>query len=412
VAAIRELCSFFKANGIAGRKVDATEIAEQMIQNGKSAEDFEKAVIRSSLPEIREITQSPEIGMSQRDLSQYSLLKAINGVMGSVNGRPFTGLEREASEETAKRHGRQSSGLSFFVPHDVMSAEYSGGRPSRERVMQAGVFTGAGALVPIGAQGQSLIDLYRNKMHVVAMGARVLTGLQGTLAIPRQTGGATVAWLSETATITASDQTVGQLTLTPHRVAAATAFTTQLLSQSSPDIESFIREDLMTVLAVEKDRVCLLGTGTNGEPLGIYNTSGIGSTVDITATDSLTYAEVVQFETNVAAGNADMGALGFITSVYVRGKGRVTSRFANTDTPLWDQNNIYGIYPARATNQLTATPSVIFGNWNDLIIGDWAANEIIVDPYSLSMQQQVRIVVHQLTDCGIRHPKSFCFGVV
>jgi len=348
--------------------------------------------------------------MSNKDLSQYSLVRAINGVMGSVNGRPFSGLEREASDEAAKRHGRQSSGLSFFVPHDVMTAEYQG-PGSRQRVMQAGVFSGAGALVPIGAQGQSLIDLYRNQMHVVARGARVLTGLQGTLAIPRQTGGATVAWLSETATITASDQTVGQLTLTPHRLAAATAFTTQLLAQSSPDIENFVREDLMTVLAVEKDRVCLLGTGTNGEPLGIYNTPNIGATVDITATDSLTYAEVVAFETAVAAGNADRGSLGFITSVHVRGKGRVTSRFANTDTPLWDKDNIYGIYPASATNQLTSAPSVIFGNWNDLIIGDWAANEIIVDPYSLSMQQQVRIVVHQLTDCGIRHPKSFVCGV-
>jgi hypothetical protein len=79
--------------------------------------------------------------------------------------------------------------------------------------------------------------------------------------------------------------------------------------------------------------------------------------------------------------------------------------------PLWD-GDMLGSYPARATNQLTATPSVIFGNWADMIIGDWASPEIIVDPYSLSMANQIRIVVHQLTDIGIRHPKSFCFGVV
>lgn len=418
VQSIRDLNSFFKSNGIAGRKVDATEIAERFIREGKSAEEFEKTVIRTSLPEIKEVVQSAEIGMSKRDLSQYSLLRAINGVMASVSkGKPFTGLEREASDEAARKHGREPSGLSFFVPHDVMSAGYARGGYSRiededrQRVLQAGVFTGAGAMVPIGAQGQSLIELYRNKMFVVAMGARVLTGLQGTLAIPRQSGGGTASWLSETATITAADQTVGQLTLTPHRLAAATAFTTQLLAQSSPDIESFVRDDLMTVLAIEKDRVCLLGTGASGEPLGIYNTPGLNTTVDITATGSITFAEAVSCETAVASGNADIGSLGFITNIYIRGSGRITQKFSGSASPLWEDNNMIIGYPARATLQLGVAPSLIYGNWNDFIIGDWAANEVIVDPYSLSMQQQVRIVVHQLTDCGIRHPKSFVCGV-
>jgi len=89
----------------------------------------------------------------------------------------------------------------------------------------------------------------------------------------------------------------------------------------------------------------------------------------------------------------------------------VTPKFSNTATPLWD-GNMLGSYPAMATNQLTATPSVIFGNWSDMIIGDWLTPQIIIDPYSLSMANQVRIVVHQLTDIGIRHSKSFCVGVV
>lgn len=367
--------------------------------------EFHEEALRAFPQPKPVVTGSPSEGMTQRDIGKYSILRAINGIIGSTQGKRFDGLEREMSDEVAKKHGRGSSSLGFFLPHDVMVGA------SERTLFATGSFTAAGALVPVGAQGQTLIDLYRNKMHVVAMGARVLSGLQGTLAIPRQTGGATASWLAEDATITASNQAVGQLTLTPHRLAAATAFTTQLLAQASPDAENFVREDLMTVLAVEKDRAALLGTGSAGEPLGIYNTPNIATTVDITATASITYAEAVQFETNVAAGNADLGSLGYITSVFIRGTARVTPKFSNTATPLWD-GDMLGSYPARATNQLTATPSVIFGNWNDLVIGDWVSPEIIVDPYSLSMANQIRIVVHQLTDVGIRHPKSFCFGVV
>jgi HK97 family phage major capsid protein/HK97 family phage prohead protease len=413
VSGIQERETHFRDKGLGGRKIDTSELAAQFIREGKSPREFQDAVVNGSFKEAKAVeTAKVSEGMTERDISKYSLMRAINSVIGATQGKRFDGLEREMSDEVAKNHGRPASTLGFYIPHDVMARSHNVALTHQQRTLFAtGSFTAAGALVPIGAQGQSLIDLYRNKMHVVAMGAQVLGGLQGTLAIPRQTGGATAAWLAEDATITASNQAVGQLTLTPHRLAAATAFSTQLLAQASPDIENFVRNDLMTVLAVEKDRAALLGTGSAGEPLGVYNTAGIAATVDITATASITYAEAVQFETNVAAGNADLGSLGYITSVFIRGTARVTPKFSSTATPLWD-GDMLGSYPARATNQLTATPSVIFGNWADMIIGDWASPEIIVDPYSLSMANQIRIVVHQLTDVGIRHLKSFCFGVV
>jgi len=333
VADITELQKHFRENGLAGRKIDTSETAAIFIADGKSVREFQDFVVRGNFPEIKPVAQmdSPTIGMKQRDIERYSIIRAINGVIASVQGKKFDGLEREMSDETALKHNRPVDGLGFYIPEDFMRHPGTMPMSDRQRTLFAtGSFTAAGALVPVGAQGQSLIELYRNKMHVVAMGAQVLSGLQGTLAIPRQTGGATAAWLAEDATITGSNQAVGQLTLTPHRLAASTAYSTQLLAQSSPDIENFVRNDLMTVLAVEKDRAALLGTGSAGEPLGIYNTPNIATTVDITATASITYAEAVQFETNVAAGNADIGSLGYITSVFIRGTARVTPKFSNT----------------------------------------------------------------------------------
>jgi HK97 family phage major capsid protein/HK97 family phage prohead protease len=395
VADIQELNTHFTQKGIAGRRVDAGKLAERMIADGKTVDDFRNEVIRTELPELKPIETSPEVGMSKRDLSGYSIVRAMNGAIGAMKGQSWSGLEKDASEAAAKIAGRSTQG--FFIPHDVMQS----------RALTTNVFSAAGAFVDTSAQGQSLIELYRNKMHVVALGARVLTGLQGNLAIPSQTGGATASWLSEDATITASAQTVGQVSLTPHRLAGATAFTYQLLAQSSQDVENFVRNDLMTVLAIEKDRAALKGTGASGEPLGIYGTPNKSTSVTLAGANSMTYANAVQFETNVALNNADMGSLGYLTSVQAKANSKLIAEINSTNSnPVWKGDMVNG-YTARATNQLTTLPSVIFGNWSDLIIGDWASNEVIVDPYSLSMQGQVRIVMQQLTDVAIRHAKSF-----
>jgi len=129
VADIQELATHFKTNGIAGRRVDAGDIAAQHIRDGKTVNDFQNTVIRASLPEVKEVTLAPEIGMSERDISQYSVLRAINGVIGAAKGRSFDGLEREVSDEVARKHGRQPDGLGFFLPPEVMT----GG--SRERTL-------------------------------------------------------------------------------------------------------------------------------------------------------------------------------------------------------------------------------------------------------------------------------------
>jgi len=369
----------------------AAEIATKHKSGDAIFEDF-RAEALDAFEGVTRVTTEPTIGMGKRDLSGYSLVRAINCLAAK---KPLDGLEKDASDAVAKLIGKDTSG--FFIPQDVMQS----------RALTAGTFSAAGAMIESGAQGQSMIELYRNKMHVVALGARVLTGLQGNLAIPSQTGGATASWLSESGTITASDQSVGQVALTPHRLAAATAFTYQLLSQSSQDVESFVRNDLMAVLAIEKDRAALKGSGVSGEPLGIYLTANKSTSVTLAGANSMTYANAVQFEANVALNNADMGSLGYLVSVQTKANAKLIAEISSTNSnPVWKNDMVNG-YPARATNQLTTLPSAIFGNWSDLIIGDWAGNEVIVDPYSLSLQGQVRIVMQQLSDVAIRHAKSF-----
>ena len=51
--------------------------------------------------------------------------------------------------------------------------------------------------------------------------------------------------------------------------------------------------------------------------------------------------------------------------------------------------------------------AIVFGNWADLIIGQWGALDILVDPYTGVAAGTVRVRVLQDVDTALRHIESF-----
>ena len=51
--------------------------------------------------------------------------------------------------------------------------------------------------------------------------------------------------------------------------------------------------------------------------------------------------------------------------------------------------------------------AMIFGNFNDLIIGQWGGTDILVDPYTGSSTATVRVTIFQVVDVAVRHAQSF-----
>lgn len=247
------------------------------------------------------------VGMGRRDVQRYSLVRAIRAAM--TNDWRGAELEREASEATAQRLGRQPQG-SFFVPADWLES----------RDLLVGTASAGGNTVATDLLAQNFIDLLRNRMIVREAGATMLTGLVGNVAIPRQSGGATAYWVAENTAATESGQTFDQVAMSPKTVGAFTDISRKLLLQSSIDVESLVRMDLATVLALAIDLASLHGSGSSNQPTGIAATSGIGSVAGGTNGAAPTLAHLISLETEVAQDNADMGRLGYITNTKVRGK--------------------------------------------------------------------------------------------
>ncbi|HSW65200.1 MAG TPA: phage major capsid protein [Dissulfurispiraceae bacterium] len=374
-----------------GEKHGCRELARRAVADGGTVDSFKEAVLEtvyaaSKVPGIA----SPIIGMSEADKREYSIVRAMRQI--AETGR-LSGLEKEASEATAKVVRREAKG--FFIPQDVMT-----------RTMGVMDSTKGGYTVGQVVSGD-LIELLRNKALVAQLGAISMTGLVGNVAIPRVTGGATAYWLPETGQVDATDQAFGQLGLVPHRLVGDTAYSKELLMQSSIDVEMFIRGDLVRVLTIEKDRACITGSGASGQPLGIMNTSGIGS---VSFGGAPTWAKVVEFETKLADANADAGSIAYLTTPAVRGKWKSTPKVSAQALFLWEGGTggtgIANGYRAEATKQVP-NDKVIMGNWNDFIIADWAGIDVVVDPYSLKKQGLIETTVTLWTDCGIRHAASF-----
>ncbi len=339
-------------------------------------------------------TRAGEIGMSDKEADSFSLMRAVRSI---ANGRPLEGLEREACEAMAKLVKRELKPGAFVLPQDVFR------RSVHTRAQNASTATAGGYTV--GTSVGPLIELLRNRTVVAQAGAMQLSGLVGNVQLPKHTAGATAYWVSETGALTDSQSTFGQVTLTPHRLGATVPYSTQFLAQSGLDAESFIRDDLMRVLAVEKDRAALHGAG-GAAPIGIANTSGINATV--TYGGSPTWADVVEHETGIAVDNGDIGAMAFILSAATVGKWKTVLKdsVAGSDYLI---NSVAGTangYGVLRTNQVAGNVS-FFGVWSQLVMASWAGVEVIVDPYALKKSGQVEITVNELCDIAVRQPLAF-----
>jgi len=390
------------------------DVARECIREGKTVDDF-KTVVLERLPAETIKSQSSEYTpeLSDQEQKDFSIARALNAATtGDWSG---AGFEREISNDIAKKLKRSTEGI--FIPTNLKQSF------GQRAPLVAGTDNLGG--YSVATEIPSLIEMLRNRMMVRKMGARVLSGLEGDLAFPRQASAATLSWVAENpgSDLADSNATLGQVAMTPKTAQATTAYSRQLLAQSTLDIEAFIRDDLSAINALGVDLAAINGTGSGNQPTGILNTSGIGSVVGGTNGLAPAWSHIVGLETEVATDNADIGSLGYLTNAKVRGKLKETEKASSTGQFVWGDGGEqagFGMlngYRAGASNQVpsdltkgTSTgvaSAIIFGNWADLMIGEWGVMELLVDPYAKKKQGLVEVTSFMMIDIAVRHPESF-----
>ena len=377
-------------------KHNMADLGRQLIESGRSIDEARAAVLDKLDIKQEPVTMSAaEIGLTEKESRSFSFLRAINYLANPTDrsARDAAAFEIEASDAAAAKLGRQSRGIT--IPQDVL-----------RRDLTVGAATAGGNLVATELDAGSFIDLLRNASALDQAGATVLTGLTGNVAIPRQSGAGTAYWVAESGSPTESQQTVDQVSLTPKTVAAFTDYSRRLMIQSSIDVENMVRSDLARVLALKIDLAGLYGTGSNGEPLGLKLTTGIG-TENFAATIP-TFAEVVALESDVATANALLGSPVYLMNAAMRGGLKTKAKDAGSGLFVMEGNEVNG-YRGVLSNQVESG-DLWFGNFADLIIGYFSGLDLMVDPYTHSTSGTVRVVAMQDVDIAVRHPESFSRG--
>lgn len=400
-ARAKEIAEMCAAHGIGGESV------ADYIAGGESVEAVGMKILQTVNQNLRAMS-APVVDMNARESQEYSLRRAILAQAGG----PEAGFEMEVSAEIA-RHLPEGytpkADSSFFVPLLPGATRLTGGTATR------------GPELRFDEPGE-FIEMLRNQMLVVQAGARTLSGLTGSaLKLPKQNGAGTTSWVSENpgSDVAESALTLTQVALDPQTLQSTSSFTRQLLAQANAgrDVEQLVREDMFAGGGLAIDAAAINGLGSSNQPRGILNTSGIGDVAGGTNGLAPTYDHMVDLETAVRSANASrLGSLAYMTTPGVRGKLKKTQKFSGTNgESVWNGEQVNG-YNAFDTNQVPSTltkgtstdcHAVIFGAWNQLIIGYWTAMEVLVDPYSLKKRGVIEVTSFQMVGLAIRYAEAF-----
>lgn len=347
--------------------------------------------------------------MPEKDVRAYSVQRVLRIAAGDE--KP-TGLEAEVHEELARSHAPAHGG--FLIPWRLRKDDRLSGY--HERVLGTGEAAGGATLVDTQKM-PDMIDILRNRAMCLQLGARFYPGLQGVVQFNKKTGAPTVYWMEENpaAAVTGSEPSYGYVTMSPKTVIASVQVPRQLLTTAGIDVEADIRSEIGVGHALLFDLAALHGTGTDKQPVGIYSAADVLAHAAGGVPD---FADIGTMIGLLADANADLGALAWITTPLMASLMSRTVLVSGHPKFLWEgtiqEGTMLG-YRAVATNQVSKTlegaakHGLIFGNWNDLMLGVWGNDlEITVDNLTRATYGQIVITSYSMADVAIRRGQSFC----
>lgn len=389
-----------------GKQNNALDLAQRVIENGGKIEHLQRLILERNEDDTI-LRSCSDDGFFSNNNKQGSAPKpkerdySISNVIRSMCGDKSVdiGFELEVSQEFDRTRGRKSDG--FSIPMSALS--------KRD-------FTAAGAgsdLIGTTYHPEHMVDFLRNKSVIMNAGAMNIAAAQGNIIIPRQIGSATAEWLTLDGTdeITASNPAFDQIELSMKTLTAMTTYTHAMLKQGLPDIDSLIRDDLARLIAQKLDEAALNGSAIDPkQPTGVLNQTGV--LTQTVAGSAPTFEEIIGFEGALADNNTDVQRSRYLTSPALAMALKSTAKDAGSGQMLWTttnerEGNLNG-FGAVYTNSMPAG-QMLFGNFNDVIIGNWGGLDIMADPYGNNFSKKsVSIRATFDMDIAVRRPESFC----
>ncbi len=402
------------------RHVTSAEVREAF-EKGTTVEAFSESLSRKIIA-ANDANKVGTVGGNVmvdagRDARRYSFGRMVRSLVNDAKPGTYAAedgtFEREVSKEIGKRLGVSGT----YVPN-AASRTLSAGASGTGQTPQPGTietFTES-----------SYIEMYRNRPRVLSLGAQRMGGLSGLVRIPRQNGASNWQWLAEGSAVVESDITTDFISLSPKRISAQNAYYVELLAQSAVDVEALLATDRAKTYALAIDSATLLAA-VGGAPNGLFGQSGLAlittTGTALTTGNAPSYKDILNFEAVVAEANADVATMGWLCTPQTRALLKGTPMFpAGYAMPIWagNQRDPSGLeegplgYKAGVTNQVPKNfgtgldlHALVLGDWSQVVVADWGASELIVDPYTQAASGAFVVTERTLADVEFRHIAAF-----
>ena len=313
---------------------------------------------------------------------QFSLLKAINDI---ANNRSLDAVSQAVINAGADE--MRSAGQSF-------SGQIQLPVESRAAVTVTDEHDDV-----IEVQFADLLTPLRAKNVLVAAGAKYMSGLIGDVQVPIM-GAGNVTWEGEVASAKEAGYTFTSKKLQPKRLTAYVDISKQFLVQDSIGAEQAIRADIVAAINSKLEST-ILGSaqGSTTTPAGIFYGQ---SPKTIT-----TFKDICDLEASIEDANV-IGECKYVMSNKAKAALRNMPKSSKSTQLVMENGEVDGT-PVLNTSNVEAQ-NIAYGDWNNLAIGQWGSIDLVVDPYTLAKDGQVRIVINAFFDAITLRPEAFAFG--
>ncbi|MEQ9260936.1 MAG: phage major capsid protein [Roseovarius sp.] len=363
------------------------ETNEKRYRAALISEDEERSVAGKEL-EKREDREFSDL------IDRFELRQAV---LALDEGRALDGATAEVVQELRSQNGYRG------VPIPWQALE-----------QRAGETIASGTPDPI--QTRPIIDRLFPDSVAGRMGAQMINIAQGEVEWPVVTSSVSAGWADgETANVAGPTvfATTDKALAPDHNLGIQMKITRKAMKQSGSAMEQAVRRDMQSAVQTELDKAIFLGTGANGQPLGVITGQ---STYGITDTDAAGMASwsalrsaVVRFMT----ANAANGPAGIKTLIRPELWDVLDGleAFTNTGITEWDRFLKNMPAPTMTTNALAAPSgdpletqvllTTNAGGVSPIFVGTWGAIDLIRDPYSDAHSGGLRLTALATVDVTV-----------
>lgn len=354
----------------------------------------ETPIEENNTPEVQEAEPKENRNNTQKkvNMKNFSLIQTINDV---INNR---GINEEAQAVIALgAQEMRKSGLAFAGQIQLPVEKRDDPKPTDGAIAATAQTQGQEI---VATEKLNILGPLRGESILSKVGATFLTGLVGNVSIPAYSG-STAKWKGE---MVAADNGMGEFSsveLSPKRLTAYVDVSRQFLAQDSVGAENLLMRDIVDAI-ISKLEQTVFGDaeGTNDMPEGLLYDA---ETVDPS------YAQACEDE---AAITDFRGEKLYVMSPAAKAAFKQTTISGQlSDLRLLMQDNEVNGYRVVSSSNV-ADGGYLFGDFSELVIAQWGAIDLTIDPYTLATKNAVRIVVNAFFDAKLRRPGAVIGAVI